>query len=123
MSKGIIFKGNLDEGDYKLIKTTDGWVLQGETSYIGFDTDTPQAEWIEMYRDGFGNLICMCSKCNYHAQKSRYCPFCGERMKGIEDDLSTHFKATENPLTGIKPKPIPTTKHTFKYQQRRIDNE
>lgn len=50
MSKGIIFKGNLDEGDYKLIKTIDGWVLQGETSYIGFDTDTPQAEWIDLIK-------------------------------------------------------------------------
>lgn len=48
--------------------------------------DEPQAEWIELYRDGFGNLICMCSKCAYHAKKSRYCPFCGKRMKGIEDD-------------------------------------
>ena len=27
---GILFKGNLKEGDYKLIKTTDGWVLEGE---------------------------------------------------------------------------------------------
>lgn len=50
MSRGIIFKGNLDEGDYKLIKTIDGWVLQGETSYIGFDTDTPQAEWIDLIK-------------------------------------------------------------------------
>lgn len=48
--------------------------------------DRPQAEWIELYRDGFGNLICMCSKCAYHAKKSRYCPFCGKRMKGVEDD-------------------------------------
>jgi hypothetical protein len=27
---GVLFRGKLEEGDYKLIKTTDGWVLQGE---------------------------------------------------------------------------------------------
>lgn len=35
---GIIFKGNLKEGDYKLIKTTDGWVLEGEDIvYCGWE--------------------------------------------------------------------------------------
>lgn len=35
---GIIFKGNLKEGDYKLIKTTDGWVLEGENIvYCGWE--------------------------------------------------------------------------------------
>ena len=34
----IIFKGNLKEGDYKLIKTTDGWVLEGEDIvYCGWE--------------------------------------------------------------------------------------
>lgn len=33
---GIIFKGNLKEGDYKLIKTTNGWVLEGnDIAYYG----------------------------------------------------------------------------------------
>lgn len=27
---GVLFRGELEEGDYRLIKTTDGWVLQGE---------------------------------------------------------------------------------------------
>ena len=35
---GVLFKGRLEEGDYTLIKTTDGWVLKGETSYVGFNT-------------------------------------------------------------------------------------
>ena len=35
---GIIFKGNLKEGDYKLIKTTDGWVLDGgDIVYCGWE--------------------------------------------------------------------------------------
>lgn len=33
---GVLFKGRLEEGDYTLIKTTDGWVLKGKTSYVGF---------------------------------------------------------------------------------------
>lgn len=33
----ILFKGNLEEGNYTLIKSTDGWVLKGETSYVGFN--------------------------------------------------------------------------------------
>ena len=34
---GVLFKGRLEEGNYNLIKTTDGWVLKGETSYVGFN--------------------------------------------------------------------------------------
>lgn len=48
--------------------------------------DRPQGEWKEMYRNGFGNMICMCSKCNFHASRSRYCPNCGARMKGADDE-------------------------------------
>jgi hypothetical protein len=35
---GILFKGDLKEGDYKLIKTTDGWVLANEDIvYCGWE--------------------------------------------------------------------------------------
>lgn len=35
---GILFRGDLKEGDYKLIKTTDGWVLEGEDIvYCGWE--------------------------------------------------------------------------------------
>ena len=35
---GILFKGNLKEGDYKLIKTTDGWALDGgDIVYCGWE--------------------------------------------------------------------------------------
>lgn len=38
---GILFKGNLKEGDYKLIKTSNGWVLEGnDIAYCG----EPQTE-------------------------------------------------------------------------------
>lgn len=38
---GILFKGNLKEGDYKLIKTTNGYVLEGnDIAYYG----EPQTE-------------------------------------------------------------------------------
>lgn len=40
MSKGIFFRGNLKEGNYTLIKTIDGWVLDGkDIVYAGFDID------------------------------------------------------------------------------------
>ena len=35
---GILFKGDLKEGEYKLIKTTDGWVLANEDIvYCGWE--------------------------------------------------------------------------------------
>ena len=45
-----------------------------------------RGKWIEMYRNGFGNMICMCSKCNFHTTKSNFCPNCGARMKGPDDE-------------------------------------
>ena len=53
----------------------------------GASTDRPQGKWIEMYRNGFGNMICMCSKCNFHTTKSNFCPNCGVDMrKGADDE-------------------------------------
>lgn len=45
-----------------------------------------RGEWIEMYRNGFGNMICMCSKCNFHATKSNFCPNCGADMREREGE-------------------------------------
>ena len=42
---GILFKGRLEEGKYTLIKTTDGWVLDGEDiAYAGFDIGGERSE-------------------------------------------------------------------------------
>lgn len=38
-----------------------------------------QGKWIEMYRNDFGKMICMCSKCSFHAPRSHYCPNCGAK--------------------------------------------
>ena len=82
----ILFKGNLEEGNYTLIKTTDGWVLKGETSYVGFNsTDRPQGKWIKPY----GDSRFMCSICKGKENVPTcmgkpsvwdYCPNCGARM-------------------------------------------
>ena len=90
----ILFKGNLEEGNYTLIKSTDGWVLKGETSYVGFNfADRPQGEWIDkgwngdwqFQTDGRGNSWheYECSECGFHNKggKSNFCPSCGAVMK------------------------------------------
>lgn len=42
---GILFGGNLKEGDYKLIKATDGWVLEGEDiAYAGWEKKKMQSQ-------------------------------------------------------------------------------
>ena len=93
-------------------------------------TDRPQGEWIACKR-GDAEWISpiadfyKCSICDkivnlFQMRSYKYCPNCGCRMKEVDDDLSQGHR---NPLEGIDPKPIPTTKHTFKYQQRKIDNE
>ena len=87
----ILFKGNLEEGNYTLIKTTDGWVLKGKTSYVGFNfADRPQGEWIDEGRNLWG-----CSNCGMEIYSEserdrnefhKWCSRCGARMKGASDD-------------------------------------
>ena len=45
-----------------------------------------RGEWIEMYRNGFGSMICMCSKCNFQVQRSNFCPNCGADMREREGE-------------------------------------
>ena len=93
MNKDVLFKGNLKEGIYKLIKTTNGWVLEGEDiAYAGFNvTDRPQGEWI--CKGDWAE----CSLCGADSgtimnglervpRYTRFCPECGARMKGADDD-------------------------------------
>lgn len=36
----LLIKGNPKEGEYKLIKTTDGWILEGkDIAYCGTELD------------------------------------------------------------------------------------
>ena len=91
---GVLFKGRLEEGNYNLIKTIDGWVLKGKTSYVGFNfADRPQGEWI-----GY-EIPSECSVCGHHWDEyvfgqelwhdgsvPNYCPNCGARMKGADDE-------------------------------------
>lgn len=84
----ILFKGNLEEGNYTLIKSTDGWVLKGKTSYVGFNfVDRPSGEWIgERVGHGPGYT---CSLCDYGVQpwnNTNFCPNCGAKMKGENDE-------------------------------------
>lgn len=89
MSKDIIYREDAINSIYKLKKTV---IKHKDLSYRDglFDAleavqdlpsaDRPQGEWIEMYRNGFGNMIYMCSKCNFQVQRSNFCPNCGARM-------------------------------------------
>ena len=88
MSNGVLFKGNMEEGSYKLIKTTDGWVLVGkDVAFAGSDiTDRPQGEWKPK-----NHHTDYCSNCGFEETQWRtadynYCPSCGARMKGVDDE-------------------------------------
>lgn len=83
-----MFTDNLDECIFlKTDADIDGLNIDCPIVEIADRKDEPKrGEWVEMYRDGFGNMICMCSKCNFHASRSCYCPNCGARMKGADDE-------------------------------------
>lgn len=77
---------------------TEAWMMKLNASvettlnqFIDYINEAPtiepkHGEWIEMYRNGFGNMICMCSKCNFHATKNNFCPNCGADMREREDE-------------------------------------
>ena len=80
---GVLFKGRLEEGDYKLIKTTDGWVLVGkDIAFAGSDiTDRPQGSWESWWNEDLSRWGARCTNC--HKWSSAYfdfCPNCGCAM-------------------------------------------
>jgi hypothetical protein len=101
----ILFKGNLKEGDYKLIKTTNGWVLDGEVAYVG--VERPRGKWITYYPSmsdmqksmcgvkekgyvpdkRFGRSKCSLCGCRRPMYEDSYCPNCGAYMKGVDNEV------------------------------------
>ncbi len=74
---GILFKGDIKEGEYRLIKTTNGWVLDGkDISYVGDDVVRCK-DCIENSRncDGDENW---CFKFGYDVEDDDFCSY-GER--------------------------------------------
>lgn len=78
----ILFKGNLEEGNYTLIKTIDGWVLKGETSYVGFNFAEPKTgvcsgcKCLGSYESDFPCVNCVRITKDY---------YCGADMRGEEE--------------------------------------
>lgn len=81
--------------------------LQGEW------VPSESAEWISPIPDFYKCSICGKRVNLFQMHTYKFCPNCGAEMK----------VANENPLAGIEPKPIPTTKHTFVYQRETDDGK
>lgn len=83
MSDDLIRRSDAIEVAKAFLSKDDDWFQEALASQIRMipSADRPQGEWIEMYRNGFGNMICMCSKCNFQAKRSNFCPNCGAKMK------------------------------------------
>lgn len=45
-----------------------------------------EGEWMPRHHQGVDKLICECSNCHTLHVITDYCPNCGSRMKGAEDD-------------------------------------
>ena len=89
MSKGIFFRGNLTEGNYKLIKTTDGWILNGEDiAYAGFDEERPQGEWKPKNHHTDYCSLCGFEETQWRTVEYNFCPNCGAHIKGADDEIS-----------------------------------
>ena len=85
-------------------KVLDGWAFFFKI-YLDdaptIDMDRPKGEWIDEaneYDASFGIHDYICSNCNHYADdhigghmwytmyKPNYCPYCGARMKGEDDE-------------------------------------
>ena len=45
-----------------------------------------KGEWIEQHENGHGFWVGVCSQCGEEKLVGNYCPNCGARMKGAEDE-------------------------------------
>ena len=48
--------------------------------------DRPQGEWIDEHEDGHGSWVGTCNQCGEENHVDNYCPNCGCRMKGADDE-------------------------------------
>ena len=88
---GVYVKGNPKEGEYKLIKTTDGFVFEGKDfAYACIEIEEPKVgKWIEEYNGNGWNDYWdyTCSNCGKKYEradilyKANYCPNCGAKME------------------------------------------
>lgn len=43
-------------------------------------------EWVDEHEDGHGEWVGTCSQCHKTARVANFCPNCGAKMKGADDD-------------------------------------
>ena len=48
--------------------------------------DRPKGEWIDEHEDGHGSWVGTCSQCHKIEKVTNFCPNCGARMKGADDE-------------------------------------
>ena len=48
--------------------------------------DRPRGEWIEQHENGHGFWVGVCSQCGEENLVDNYCPNCGAKMKGADDE-------------------------------------
>ena len=48
--------------------------------------DRPQGEWIDEHEDGRGSWVGTCNQCGKENHVDNFCPNCGCRMKGADDE-------------------------------------
>ena len=88
MSKYI----NLDEAKARTTQLFHGYEVEQWLDTIpSVDIDRPQGEWIEVEEDWRHQIeFWKCSECEFAVSAMyNYCPSCGARMKGADDEIAT----------------------------------
>ena len=92
---GIRFKERLnripqfdEKADIKKQNLIERWNRRVNDGVESNEADRPQGEWI-IEKDTNGNTYGRCSVCSMkqYAGQLNYCPNCGARMKGANDEL------------------------------------
>jgi hypothetical protein len=48
--------------------------------------DRPRGEWIDQHENGHGFWVGTCNQCGKENRVNNFCPYCGARMKGADDE-------------------------------------